>query len=195
MTFNKRQRIEGLIIFANPGNTSPLSLGMEDRAIQQAIQLSSQRDKILLTSHHAVTVHDLRRVLLNSEFQIVHISAHGVKKGIVLEDELGEAKTASFPALASLFQSYSPPIQCVILNACHSATQGQLISLGVPYTIAMEGPINDKAAIEFSRGFYDAIGAGKSYKSAYKEGCRAVTLAAPDALFVPSFFSKDETSF
>jgi hypothetical protein len=47
----------------------------------------------------------------------------------------------------------------------------------------MNGPISDKAAIEFSRGFYDAIGAGKDIPFAYEEGCRRVDLAAPGTQF------------
>lgn len=182
-----------LVVFANPRGTSSLRLGSEDRVIRESVKLSRYRDNISLTIRHATTVHDLRRSLLDESFQVVHISGHGTGMGLVLEDELGGMYVVPQHALADLFQAYSPPIQCVILNACYSISQGQLTSLGVPFTIAMEGPISDEAAIEFSRGFYDAIGAGREVHFAYEEGCRTVKLAAPNTQFISKILKRGET--
>lgn len=177
-------QIRVLVVFANPRGTDPLRLGEEERAIKESIKLSRSRDNILLTTCHASTVHDLRRNLLEQNFEIIHISGHGANTGLVLENESGCPYFVPQQALAELFQVYSPPVQCVILNACFSLSQGQLTSLSVPFTIAMEGSISDKAAIEFSRGFYDAIGAGRDIEFAYEEGCRAVKLSAPGTQFI-----------
>lgn len=186
-------KINVLVIFANPRGTIPLRLGTEDRVIHESVKLSRYRDNISLTIRHATTVHDLRRSLLEEDYQIIHISGHGTGTGLVLENELGDRYVVPQQALADLFQAYSPPIQCAILNACYSISQGQLTSLGVPFTIAMEGPISDEAAIEFSRGFYDAIGAGREVDFAYEEGCRTVNLAAPNTQFVSKILKKGET--
>ena len=48
----------------------------------------------------------------------------------------------------------------------------------------MEESIPDKAAIEFSRGFYDALAAGKTIDIAYDEGVSAMKLASYDAAYV-----------
>ncbi|MBD3354298.1 MAG: CHAT domain-containing protein [Candidatus Lokiarchaeota archaeon] len=187
-----------LVVFANPRDTSQLRVGEEDRAIRQSIKLSHCRDSISLTMCHATTIHDLRRALLNEDYQIVHISGHGIGAGLILENELGEKQIVPQQALAGLLRAYSPPIKCVVLNACYSVSQGQLTSLGVPFTIAMDGAISDKAAIEFSRGFYDAVGAGRDIDFAYKEGCRTVRLAAPGTQFVSQILkdsSQPESSY
>lgn len=176
-----------LIVFANPLGTSALRLGEEDRAITESIRRSKQRNDIELTKCHAATVHDLSRALLDEEFRIVHISGHGTHSGLVLEESDGSRFVVPPAALSKTFSAYASPnghLDCVILNACYSLSTGTLASLGVPYTIAMEGPISDKAAIEFSRGFYDAIGAGKDIDFAYGEGCRRVEMTSPDAQFV-----------
>lgn len=185
-------KIKVLVVFANPRGTDPLRLGTEDRVIRESVKLSRYRDNISLTVHHATTVHDLRRALLDEEFQIVHISGHGTGSGLVLEDELGGKYVVPQQALGELFGAYSPPIECVILNACYSISQGQLTSLNIPFTVAMEGAISDEAAIEFSRGFYDAVGAGKKIDFAYEEGCRTVKLAAPNTRFVSQILKKGE---
>jgi len=40
----------------------------------------------------------------------------------------------------------------------------------------MDAPVNDQAAIEFVRGFYDAVAAGRDYDFAVEEGRSAVAL-------------------
>jgi hypothetical protein len=62
----------------------------------------------------------------------------------------------------------------VILNACN--TVQKLTKAIAPYTIGMNDDIEDESATNFSRGFYDALSAGKSYDKAFEEGLSAVTL-------------------
>src|SRR5437879_5968857 len=107
------KKIKVLVVFANPRNADPLRLGTEDRVIHEAVQLSPHRDRISITVRHAATIHDLRRALLADEFQIVHISGHGSRAGLILENEIGREQFIPQSALADLFQAYSPPIQCV----------------------------------------------------------------------------------
>jgi len=185
-----------LIVFANPRGTNPISLGKEDRIITESIHKSKLRDKIELVRLHASTIDDLARELLNGEFRIVHISGHGVESGLVLEGDHGNSFLVPPDALAKNFARYAPPrgkLECVILNACYSVSTGTLTSQGVPFTIAVEGKVDDEAAIEFSLGFYDAIGAAKDIQSAYEEGCNRVTLKKPGALFVSKLLRLGES--
>ena len=166
-----------LVVFANPKGSSDLRLGEEDRTIRECIERSKHRDHLQLVKIlHAARISDVQRALLEDSYGIVHFSGHGTKEGrLVLEDEGGNSKLVPPQALATLL-SRCESLQCVVLNACYSVGQGKLISLGVPFTIGMEGPILDKAATLFSRGFYDAIGAGKDYRAAYDAGCDAIAL-------------------
>jgi hypothetical protein len=185
------EQIKVLLVFANPRGTDSLQLGREERAIREALRLGAHREKIAVTTCHATTIHDFRRALLAEKFQIVHISGHGSQNGLVLENELGGEQRIPQSALAKLLQAYSPPLQCILLNACYSASQGQLIFLEIPFAIATESPINDRAAIEFSRGFYDALGAGRTIDFAYEEGCRTVQLTVPGVPFIAQILARD----
>ena len=51
-------------------------------------------------------------------------------------------------------------------------------------TIGMDESISDGAAIEFSRGFYDALGAGKTIDIAFDEGVSAMKLASYETEYV-----------
>jgi len=66
--------------------------------------------------------------------------------------------------------------------------------MGVPWTIAIDGAIPDDAAIEFTRGFYDAYVAGKDIKSAFREGCHCVNLTGYSGGFMPQLFSRTTDS-
>jgi hypothetical protein len=48
----------------------------------------------------------------------------------------------------------------------------------------MDETIPDGAAIEFSRGFYDALGAGKGIENAFDEGISAMKLASYETGYV-----------
>jgi hypothetical protein len=54
----------------------------------------------------------------------------------------------------------------------------------------LESTISDDAAIEFTRGFYDALGAGKSIEFAFDEGCRNIRLTGLSDDFAPVLYNK-----
>lgn len=182
-----------LVMFANPRGTSSLRLGEEDKTIQECIRRSKQRDNLNIFSHHAATVDDVRRALLDDDFQIVHFSGHGTRTGLVFEDKNGSLYVPPRDALAGLLADFVPPLECVLLNACYSLSQGDFTSVGVPYTIAMEKPISDDAAIIFTGAFYDSIGAGKDIEFSFKQGVHALRLANHPDSSVPLLIRKGET--
>lgn len=81
-------------------------------------------------------------------------------------------------AIADWIRQYES-VRCVILNACESVKN--MKDPIAPYTIGMDSSITDETSIEFSRGFYDALGVGKDIEPAYQEGINAVKLKGHDA--------------
>lgn len=179
-----------LAVFANPRGSDPLRLGAEDRIIRECLRLSKYRDRISLDVLHAATIHDVRRAFLEKEYRIVQFSGHGTGRGLAFEDESGQMRLVPQKALAEFLSAYSPPIECVILNACYSDLQGQLIAAKVPYVVGMDGAISDEGATEFTRGFYDAIGAGKDIEFAYQEGCRTIKLMGLPDGYIPVVYRR-----
>lgn len=180
--------IRVLAIFASPRGVDTLRLGAEDRVLRECIRLSRNRDLIHLDVRHAAQIHDVRRELLDSGYDIVHFSGHGTEAGLLLENESGYARLVPPAALAELLSAYSPPIHCVLLNACYTADQGSLLAGAIPHVIAMDQAVSDEGAIEFTRGFYDAIGAGRDIAFSFQEGCRTIKLMGlPDGV-IPSIF-------
>jgi hypothetical protein len=160
-------KIRVLVVFANPRGTQNLRLSEEDRAIREAIQRGKARESIHLEIRHATTIDDLRHELLNDAYEILHFSGHGDLDALLFENDKGKKLNAPLNAISSLV-GHHPSIKCVILNACDSVAAVSTPIADV--TVGMDSSVNNAAAIEFSRGFYDAVAAGKSYEFAIKEG-------------------------
>jgi hypothetical protein len=166
-----------LALFSNPRGTSPLRLGEEDRTIRECFRRGKQRDVIELTVRHATTVDDIRRALLDDEFTMIHFSGHGTRAGLLFEDRNGVQYVPPQDALADLLAEYAPPLTCAVFNACYSLAQGGFTSVGLPFTVAMEQPIADPAAVLFSEAFYDSVAAGRNIEFSYRQGVHALRLA------------------
>lgn len=173
-----------LILTANPKNTDKLRLDEEVREIQAGLERAQRRDQFEIVTRWALRVDDLRRALLDHEPQIVHFSGHGAgEHGLALENSSGQMQLVSTESLARLFKLFKDTIECVVFNACYSEAQAEAIHQHIDCLVGMNKAIGDRAAIEFAVGFYDALGAGKSYEVAYEFGCSAIDLEGiPESL-------------
>ena len=147
-----------LILAANPKNTVRLRLDQEVRDIEEGLQLAAQRDKFTLQHKGAVRSRDISRAVLDFRPNIIHFSGHGSQtEGLSFEDEVGKEKFVTAEALAEFFKLFAKDVECVLLNACYSEVQANAIAQHIDYVIGMNQAIADKAALEFSVGFYDAL--------------------------------------
>ena len=159
-----------------------LRLDKEIREIESAIRRSARRDKFEILIRTAVRPQDIRRAIAEERPQIVHFCGHGLKDGsLLLEDDGGKNKPVSAEGLAQLFKLHADYVNCVLLNACHSANPAEAISQYINYAIGMNQEIQDQAAIAFAQGFYDALGYDAPdnldvFQRAFDEGLVAIQL-------------------
>lgn len=184
-----------LILAANPKGTSPLRLDEEVREIDAGLRRAKKRDQFVLEQRWAVRSRDVQRAMLDVQPQIVHFSGHGVGDGgLAFEDETGQVKFVDAEALAGLFELFADQLECVVLNACYSEVQADAITQRINYVIGMNQAIGDRAAIEFTVGFYDALGAGRPVEFAHKFGCAAIRLAGIPEQLTPILKKKHNIS-
>jgi NTP pyrophosphatase (non-canonical NTP hydrolase) len=170
-------KVRVLFVSATPRDQDVLRVNEECRIIREAVQLAKNRDLIKISELNAATIDDFRRALLNNEFEIIHLSGHGDADSFLLHGD-GSASPISMASLRELMGRH-PKVRCVILNSCQSACK--LADPIAPLTVGMDDSIADEAAIEFSRGFYDAIGAGKDLEYSVEEGKSAARLKGVEA--------------
>ncbi len=170
---NMLGKLHVLFVCASPKGATPLRVNAELRAINEAVGRSRRSDDIQVTALPASTPDDLRRALLSAHYEIVHFAGHGSSDAFILEEESGAKLPVRYSALSDLFRRH-PDVKCVIFNGCDSAAN--LSQAIAPYTIAMDAVVSDNSAIEFARGFYDAVAAGKDIHYAVEEGKAAAAL-------------------
>lgn len=96
-----------LVVFANPRGTSALSLGEEDKTIQECVRRSKHRDNVHLSIKHAVTVDDVRRALLDDVSILFTFQDTGQAQDLPLKTVRGDC-TFSHAMLSQVFLQNSP---------------------------------------------------------------------------------------
>jgi len=185
-------KISVLFLAAAPINAPHLRLDEELREIQEKLQLAKLRDRFLLHPRMSVRPADITQAFLDVLPQIVHFSGHGIPTGeLCFEDQIGGTHPIQPNALASLFEQFASHVNCVVLNACYSEMQADAIAQHIGHVIGTRRAIDDKAAIAFAVGFYQALGAGRTIEDAYKLGCVQIRLHNVPEQLMPILMKKN----
>lgn len=183
-----------LFIAADPTNQSRFRLGEEFREIQEKLQLSKERERFVLSQRLSVRPADLSQALLDVNPNIIHFSGHGESSGaLCVENRLGEAQIIPVHALKALIERFADHIDCIILSACYSEVQANALADHINYVIGMNNEIGDRAAIAFSIGFYQALGAGRSIEEAFRFGRIQIQLEGIPEYSTPILFQQKKT--
>ena len=180
-----------LFLAANPSDTTRLMLGAEVTAIRAGLAQSTYRDCFAFEQIWATTPQAMQNAILRVRPQIVHFSGHGSgQDGLLLENGSGQSKPVTAQALSGLFELFADCVECVVLNACYSEVQGSAIAQHIPFTIGMTQAIGDRAATQFSVGFYTALGEGETIPFAFKYGRSGISMdGLPDGA-IPTFIRR-----
>ncbi|MBX3016084.1 MAG: CHAT domain-containing protein [Caldilineaceae bacterium] len=112
---------------------------------------------------------DFNALELGTHGKRLELASHGLEGGIWLSD--GIASPGWWARLAT-FQK----LKLAVVLACESLQTGEaLLHAGVEHVIAVQGMIEDTAAVKFSFLFYKYVAAGKSISTAFDLAKLALT--------------------
>jgi len=157
------EKVKILFISATPTHAGQLNIGKESR-FKDLFRYFDDEDIFEWREEHGVNADEFFNFLIDANPHILHYGGHGEVEGIVLEEGNLEGDI-----LRDLLQ-ISEQTQCVVLNACYSVTIAKKVAESVPYVIGTQGPIDDRSAIAFARGFYMGIVRNYSIEAAFKLG-------------------------
>jgi hypothetical protein len=182
---------------SRPGSLDQLDVEAERAHLQHALSDLGRTRRVELTWTVGETWRDLVRALNQAEWHILHLVGHGgydeaAGEGVFyLAGEDGGSYPLRASRLAQVLNLH-PSLRLVLLNSCESAVGNSsdifssaaatLIRRGVPAVLAMQYEISDRAAVEFTRSFYEAVAAGLPIDAAVRDARLAVSLARPDSL-------------
>jgi hypothetical protein len=180
------QPLRILIVSSQPGTMAELSLAEESQKIAAALSSLPGIETLALKNP---SVEHLRDVLLERDFHVLHFMGHGgfdpeSGQGVLyFTDDDGAPVQVSGTLLASHLAGLHA-LRLVFLNACETARTSArapfagvataLLRSGLTAVIAMQRPIQDAAALEFSRAVYRRLAVGDPIDAAVTEGRLAI---------------------
>ncbi len=188
-------RILGMI--ASPSDLEPLDVERERRRVEDTLAGLRRDGLVELTWLEGQTWRDLQRAIRGGPWHVFHFVGHGGFDAnrdegiIVLTDDDGRSRLLMAGELARLLAVHRT-LRLVVLNACEgahgggldifSSTASILVRRGIPAVLAMQYEITDRAAVEFARGFYEAVADGLPVDAAVSEARQAVSLAVTNTV-------------
>lgn len=163
-----------LMVSANAWDEKALRLDKEHRAVKEVLLDSLGRDRFDINLLSASQDSDFQRELLNYKPHVVHFSGHGEEHGLAFDAGGDTSRWIDNETLVGFFKSAAAHLECVIFNACYTESLAMAVAEHIDYAVGMNDPIDDMAAIHFSRGFYTGLFAGKFYPAAFDQGILAV---------------------
>jgi ribosomal protein S27AE len=179
-------------VISSPRDLPPLNVQHEKKRMEDAIKDLRDRGMVNVTWLEGQTWHELQRIMRKGPWHIFHFIGHGgfdhdADEGfIALEDEEGKMFFLSASQLGMLLANHNS-LRLALLNSCEgargsehdifSSTAAILIRQGIPAVLAMQYTISDRAAIEFSRIFYESLADEMPVDAAVSEARLAVNLA------------------
>ena len=185
-------RLKVLAVSASPREEARLDWRREFAVLREAVAgLSAQNDLQVVFVEH-LTQDRLHGALYEHAPDVVHYVGHaGYDRRhntglLLLEDGEGGVAPLAAADAARLLRRYG--VNLVVLNACETA-QGAWAGLGpalvrreVPAVVAMQWPVEDRAAIRFSEHFYRALAQGRTIDECVAQGRMGASATGTDPL-------------
>ncbi len=180
------QTLRVLIVSSQPGSMTPLSLTDESKRISDTLGTLPGVETLPLENP---TVETLRETLLQKDFHVLHFMGHGgfdsaSGQGVLYFDSGNGAPLPVSGALLASHLAGLHSLRLVFINACDTARSNAhapfagvstaLLRAGLPAVVAMQRPIPDGSALEFSRVVYRRLAIGDPIDAAVTEGRLAI---------------------
>jgi hypothetical protein len=184
-----RPPLRVLAVSACPNGFSPLSIQEELADLERSLAGLWEMERVELDRLEDATREALRRALQENAFHVIHFIGHGTFDAglgggvVLLQREDGEADPMGAQELNVLLNAH-PEIRLVVLNVCQGARGDvadpfsglaqSLVKGRVPAVVAMRSAVTDRAAIDFSRSFYQSLSRREPVDLAVSRGRQAM---------------------
>jgi len=184
-------------VVSSPKDLPQLDIEREKQRLEKAIEDLRANGLVELTWLPGQTWYHLQRAMRRGPWHILHFIGHGgfdahTEEGLIaLENEEGKAHQLSATLLGRLLADHRF-LHLVVLNSCEgargsehdvfSSTATMLVRRGIPAVLAMQYAITDRAAIELSRAFYEALADGLPVDTAVSEARKAISFGITNTL-------------
>lgn len=156
-------RLKIAVLMTNPDRQASLQTAVEARDIEQSVRLGSKTGEVDVKLVPAPTLDTLIDTLNSYRPDIIHFSGHGGGQTLLFDNERAGSDggtVLNFDMVARVVGATSVVPKLLVLVACDTVDGADRFLDTVPAVIAMADTIDDEAACEFSRRFYQSLSAG-----------------------------------
>lgn len=195
LTITPPLRILGMVVDLT--DLASLDIDSEKQRVEKATEELQTNGLVELTWLQGQTWQDLQRAMRGGPWHIFHFIGHGgfdanTDEGLIaLKETTGTVRYLSASHLGRLLADHRS-LGLVVLNSCEgargsehnifSSTASILVRRGIPAVLAMQYEITDRAAIELSRAFYEALADGMPVDMAVSEARKAISLGVANTV-------------
>ncbi|MDX2006883.1 MAG: CHAT domain-containing protein [Meiothermus sp.] len=148
-----------LFLPSDPSDQDSLQLLRELGRIKRQVGTAKHKDKFDLQIEALTESINISEALQTINPSILHFAGHGSEDGeLVVLDEAGNSEFMPLESLVTMIRNVNASrLRCVILNACYTKKKAKKLLEHVPYVIAYRKAFDDRHAIAFAEGFYQAL--------------------------------------
>jgi uncharacterized protein YjbI with pentapeptide repeats/serine/threonine protein kinase len=181
------ERIGGIFIYATPDDQDRIRVDQELKGVvKHALERNDEASLQELAIVPAASLNEFGATLRqHPDVRMIWLGGHG-NKSFAFEEN-GKTVEADLARLEVVLKPHLPPrgqLQCIVFNCCKSDELAEQLSdrLRISFVIGAHGPLDDRAAVAFSKGMMDGLVAGRGYAAAFDLGVAAVGAAiGPEA--------------
>jgi hypothetical protein len=192
-----------LVVVSSPTDLPELDVDGEWRRFKDALAPKIADGTVQLDRLPSPTIAALSKWLRGNHVHVLHFIGHGgydrdIEDGVLFFTDRYSRRSQVAPNVLGPFLHDHDPLRLVVLNACHSArvdstdpfsgmAQG-LVQQDCTAVVAMQFPISDSAAAEFTGDFYGALADGLPVDQAVTSGRKALLADYVDEWATPVLF-------
>jgi hypothetical protein len=155
-----------LYLASNPTEQVSLALEREMTELQRRLMAVDRLGTIVFKPLPHLKIDELSTVITEFRPDVVHLSVHGHRRGVVFADGEDE-KFVTIPHFVAQFKAVKLKPKLVYLSACDGDKLAKALSEVVPFVLAMTDKVTNEAAIRSAVKFYEWLGGGSTIQEAY----------------------------
>lgn len=162
-----------LLCGAQPVGETPIRYDSEVQAIRDAVDKAGKT--LQIESVLAATADDLMDAITKHQPDVLHLSVHGNRDGLLLDTGTGGSHLVRNAAIVQLVAACAS-IRIVMLNACYTEPLAELLREHVDVVIGMRDTINSNTAVAFGSRFYYTLASGESVDTSFRRSLASLSM-------------------
>jgi hypothetical protein len=187
------ERLDLLMLGANPRDTARLDLDVEVRRIREKLRAATHRDRVSVEYVGALRPTDLVEIIADTTANALHFCGHATAEGVLLTTDAGQqtlVHTRTVVDLLRVKRQAGGVVRLCVLNACETEETARAVVRHVDCAVGMSDAVPDRAALDFSTALYRHLAEGRSVHHAFELARITLEAASVPGAHIPRLLER-----